>query len=132
MSDTTETRWFKIIVFIFSAIVVGLFIANVVYFNRIRNGGTVTTGEASSMLWLSVIFLIIGIIVFLWSIWSLVFSKGTRESVKHYMLSEPTGFSPNIPGISSPVSSAATSNVESAIVTAPGESRTLENLQDYE
>jgi len=135
MSDTTETRWFKIIVFIFSAIVVGLFIANVVYFNRIRTGGTVTTGEATSMLWLSVIFLIIGILVFLWSIWSLVFSKGTRESVKHYMLSEPTGFSPNIPGLStypvSPVSAVTTSNVESAIVTAPGTANILASEENY-
>lgn len=131
MTDTTETRWFKIIVFIFSAISVGLFIANVVYFNRIRTGGTVTTGEATSMLWLSVIFLVIAIIVFLWTIWSLVFSKGTQESIKHYMLSEPTGFSPNIPGISR-VAAVSTSGVESGIVTAPSEEAAILQMQNYE
>lgn len=132
MSDTTETRWFKIIVFIFSAIIVGLFIANVVYYNRIRTGGTVTNGEATSMLWLSVIFLIISIIIFLWSIWSLVFSKTTRESVKHYMLSPTSGYTPNIPGITGVLPSVVTtSNVESGIVTAPGVETTLAQEENY-
>jgi len=130
MSDTTETRWFKIIVFIFSAIIVGLFIANVVYYNRIRTGGTVTTGEATSMLWLSVIFLIVGIIVFLWSIWSLVFSKTARESVKHYMLSPTSGYDlPTSPRVVPSV--VTTSNVESGIVTAPGVEATLAQEENY-
>jgi hypothetical protein len=135
MSDTTETRWFKIIVFIFSAIIVGLFIANVVYYNRIRTGGTVTTGEATSMLWLSVIFLIVGIIVFLWSIWSLVFSKTAKESVKHYMLSPTSGYDLPTPGIATSPrvvpSVVTTSNVESGIVTAPGTESILAQEENY-
>jgi len=133
MIDTSETRWFKIIVFIFAAIIVGIFIANLVYYNRIRTGGTVTTGEATSMLWISVIILIIAIIIFLWSIWSLVFSKTTRESVKHYMLSPTTGYNPQIPGITTQMapSIVTTSNVESGIVTAPGVEATLAQEENY-
>lgn len=130
MVDTSETRWFKILVFIFSAVVVGLFIANVVYYNRIRTGGTVTTGEATSMLWLSVIFLILGIIVFLWSIWSLIFSKETRESVKHYMLQPNTGFVSNISGFAP--TGVTTSDDLAANVVSPGLGATLTSLENYE
>ena len=67
MSDTTESRSFKIVVFLLAAIVVGVTIANIVYYNRIRNGtcNAVTHGEATTLVWVNAILLIIAALIFL-------------------------------------------------------------------
>ena len=136
MSDTTESRWYKITVFIISAIVVGVTIANIVYFNRIRKGtcGAMTSGEATTMLWINVILLIITAIIFIWSLWKLIFSSEKRTQIKHYwaqpgigiqpMMVQPTGLTTGQP--------VATSPTESAIITAPREAQILAAEEDYQ
>jgi len=52
MEDSTESRWFKILAFILSAIVVATSIANIVFYNKIRNGtcNAVSNNQAITML----------------------------------------------------------------------------------
>lgn len=150
MSDT-ESRWFKIIIALLSAIIVGITIANIVYFNRIRTGtcNAVNSGQATTMLWVNVILLIISIIVFIWSLWRLFLSGDTRRNIQHYMLSPEAGMqmgfaptsvtSPSIttPSITSPTVftqppvAVTTSTAPSAIVTAPGEANVLAAQSQY-
>lgn len=93
MTDTTESRWYKIIVFIVSAIFVGFSIANIVYYNRIRTGtcAAVTSGEATTLMWLNIALLVIAGLIFLWSLWRLIFSHNTRAQVQQYFTSPERG-----------------------------------------
>ncbi|PCJ29034.1 MAG: hypothetical protein COA94_02825 [Rickettsiales bacterium] len=85
MSNTTETRWFKIFVSVITAFVVGISIANVVYYNRIRTGtcNAITRGEADAMFWINIIVSISSGLLFVWSLWRLVFSKDLRSQITH-------------------------------------------------
>ena len=144
MSDTTESRWFKIIVFILSAIVVGVTIANVAYFNRIRTGScqALSNSTATTMVWVNAILLVIAIIIFLWSLWRLLFSGAARAQVRHYMISPTSGvnmgFAPPAYMAASagyaPVyqpTAVATSTDAAAMVVAPGEAATIDAAQQY-
>ena len=97
ISDTTETRWFKIISFIVLGFIVGVSIANIVYFNRIRTGtcNAVTQGEANIMMWVNIVISIITGLLFIWSLWRLLFSKELRhnigEGASSYFKGESTG-----------------------------------------
>ena len=129
MSDSTESRWFKIIVFIVAAIVVGVTIANIVFFNRIRDGtcNAVTHGQATTMLWVNVILLVIAVIIFLWSLWRLLFTRETRQRVKHYIVAPAAGAQMGYayvpPG--GPPAAVATSTGLAANVVARGEGQFL-------
>ena len=83
MSYNTESRWFKIATFIISGFFIGFSIANLVYYDRLRKGNcdTISTGEATSMLWLNVILLIIAVLMFFWALWKLIFSQEKRKSI---------------------------------------------------
>src|SRR4030067_2756443 len=67
----TEAIWFRIIVVIVVGFFLALFIANAVFFDRIRKqpfSCTVTQSEADGMFWLNVIWAIIAAVFFVWSI----------------------------------------------------------------
>lgn len=88
VTETTESRWFKIVVFLASGFFLGFSIANAVYYDRIRRGAScdaITKGEADTMFWINVILAFIAGIVFLWSIYKL-FTKDYRESKKNQVL----------------------------------------------
>ena len=97
MADTVETseaRWFKIVVFIVSGFFVGFSLANIIYFNRIRrNGGApgITVGEATAMLWINAILFGIALIIFIWSIYRLVAGQEYRRRVSEYLQESPKG-----------------------------------------
>ena len=135
MSDTTESRWFKIVVFLLTSIVVGVSIANIVYFNRIRTGNcqAISHGTAVTMIWVNVILLIIAAIIWLWSIWRLIFSRTTRETfkgkVKHYVVDPTSGAQMGYQY--APVRAVATSTDEGAMIVAPQEQQTLAQVQNY-
>ena len=93
--EISESRWFKIVVFVISGFFVGFSLANIIYFNRIRrNGGgdRVTRGEATSMLWVNAILFAIALIVFIWSIFRLVAGREYRQRVGQYFQEPGTGF----------------------------------------
>ena len=138
MSDTTESRWFKIIVFILSAIVVGVTIANIAYFNQIRNGScqALSHNTATTMVWVNAILLVIAIIIFLWSLWRLLFSGAARAQVRHYMISPTSGVNmgfapPAYPGYMNQPTAVATSTDAGAMVLAPTEAATIDAAQQY-
>ena len=142
--DTTESRWFKIIVTLLSAIIIGVTIANLVYFNKIRTGtcNAVSSGEATTMLWINVILLVIAAVVFIWSLYRLFVSHDTRKQVQHYMVSPQSGmnmgFSPAVANyqtpsyqVPPPPVAVATSTDTAAMVVAPNEYQTLATQQQY-
>lgn len=114
--ETSESRWFKIAVFIVSGFFVGISLANVIYFHRIRdatNTGTttgfisstgstftatptggcgITSGEALAMLWVNGIILVISLLIFIWSIYRLVAGREYRDRVRTYFREEGPGF----------------------------------------
>jgi len=88
VTETTESRWFKIVVFLASGFFFGFSIANAVYYDRIRRGAScsaISRNEANTMFWINVILAIIAGIVFIWSIYKL-FTKDYRESKKQQVL----------------------------------------------
>jgi len=82
MSDTTEMRWFKIVMFIATGFFAGLFLANIIYFNRLRNGGTISNAEALSMLALNAILFTLALILFVWSLVRLLTTTEQRQVVQ--------------------------------------------------
>lgn len=143
MSDT-ESRWFKIIVTLLSAVIIGVTIANLVYYNKIRTGScnAVSSGEATTMLWINVVLLVIGAVVFIWSLYRLFVSHDTHQQVKHYMVSPESGmnmgYQAQVPQtlVTQPVATAppvavATSTDTAAMVVSPNEYQTLAAQQQY-
>jgi hypothetical protein len=76
------THWFVIVAFISSGFFAGLFIANCVYYNRIRTGGNVSSGEAKAMLWINIILAIVALIIFVWAVIKISTTGEQREKVK--------------------------------------------------
>lgn len=84
MSTVTQSRWFVITVFVISGFATGFSIANTVYYWRIRSAGgcgDVSRGEANAMFWISLVLSIVFILLFLWSIWRLIFSEKARKQI---------------------------------------------------
>lgn len=84
MSTVTQSRWFVISVFLVSGFGTGFSIANSVYYWRIRSAGgcgDVSRGEANAMFWISIILSIVFLLMFIWSIWRLIFSERARKQI---------------------------------------------------
>lgn len=96
-STSTEdtARGFKIFVFIASGFIAGFTIANIIYFNRLRSSPSpsVSSGEASALMWLNVILLLLAVLAFIWSIIQLVTFHPT--TVLHYQPLTTTTVSTN-------------------------------------
>jgi hypothetical protein len=93
--ETSEARWFKIVVFVVSGFFVGFSLANIIYFNRIRrNNGVpgITRGEATSMLWINAILFAISLIIFIWAIFRLVAGREYRQRIVQYFNEPGEGF----------------------------------------
>lgn len=73
MSNIIPT-WFIYITIFISAATIGVSIPNIIYFNHLRTGTStgITTGQATTMLWVNIILLIIAIMLFIMSIWMAV------------------------------------------------------------
>lgn len=108
MSDTSETRWFKVIVFISTGFIAGVSLANIIYYDRIRKSSrtcsAVTNTEATTMVALNVVIFILAVIVFLWSLWKLLFDRSIRDKAQDtftdFWLSDksPITYNPQTPG----------------------------------
>ena len=79
--DTTESRWFKIIVLIVAVIILIFAVINIIYYNRIRDGQTVSSSEASVLLWLNVAVLIVTVFIVCWALWRIIFSREYRRQL---------------------------------------------------
>jgi uncharacterized BrkB/YihY/UPF0761 family membrane protein len=86
----TETRIFRIFAVIVAIIFVGFSIANVAYFNQIKNGEctTISQGAATSMYIVNIILLIVAIFLFIWALYRLIFGKVTRNKANQYVIGD--------------------------------------------
>jgi len=76
----SEARWFKIVSFVVTGIIAGLLLADIIYFNELRKGATLSSGEITSMLVITSILFAIVICMFIWSLVRLFVHKDTRTA----------------------------------------------------
>lgn len=153
---TIESMWFKIVVIIVAAATIGVCIANIIYFNRLRNStcNEISSGEAVTMFWINIVLLALASIVFILCIWKLIVpSKCSCDTMKsklppgttHLAYSGPvdnygdpmgttTGITMGNQRVilpQGPVTGEATSTYLSANVVAPNEAATLAQQEQY-
>ena len=78
-----ESRWFKIAVFAGSAAAGGVTFANIIYYAKLRKDTKMTAisqRTATTMMWVNIVLFAVMVLLFLWSIWALFFSKAKREA----------------------------------------------------
>lgn len=84
--STGELLFFRGIVVFGSAVGVGLSVANISYYDRIRkdtcNG--ISKTQAKTMYWVSIVFAIIFAILFIWSLYSFFHDSHKNEQVNEY------------------------------------------------
>jgi lysylphosphatidylglycerol synthetase-like protein (DUF2156 family) len=83
-SSVSGGMWFKVFVIIVAILVIAFTIVNLVYFNRLWNGGTLSTSEASAALWLNAILLFLGIVILIWAIVSFLWNRSVSVEVVTY------------------------------------------------
>jgi preprotein translocase subunit SecY len=76
----SESRGFKIMVFIVAAILAVVLLAGIFYYNEIRNKKLPSVTEGTVMLIISIILFVVVVILWIWSIITLFFSRETRET----------------------------------------------------
>lgn len=106
----TESRWFPIVVLIISALIAIFCGFNVYYYNQIRLNdsctGAVTVEQATTMFWINLVVVILAIVIFLWSIWRIIFSEKYRSGIKEKVvevLEAPSGIIQKTSSIQVPV-----------------------------
>ena len=128
--STTETRWFKAVTLILSLFFIIYTAINIAYYNRIRSNpsqcSVISRGQATGMIWLNVIILIISIILLFWSIITLIFTRQSRQQVVSYLQSPSTGFV-NIPQQLIPSQQITTTPTPNVVITTANPVRTVSN-----
>lgn len=76
----SESLGFRIVSVIVLTIIAGFVLAVIIYFNQIKQGKIVSTSEASSMLVIAGIIFAITIIIWIWALVRLFFSKKDRDT----------------------------------------------------
>ena len=132
--DTTESRWFKIVVLVIILIILILAVINIIYFNKARQGETISSSEGSTLLWMNVVIVVIAAIILIWALWRILFSREYRNQVgsntRRYFQGYSTGIMPApsatavaptvvAPGTVSHVALVSTSGAASQNVLAP-------------
>jgi len=128
--DTTESRWFKIVVLIIVLIILILAVINIIYFNKARQGETISSSEGSTLLWMNVVIVVIAAIILIWALWRILFSREYRNQVgantRRYFQGQSTGIMPapsatvvQAPGTVQTVPLVSTSGAASQNVLSP-------------
>ena len=84
MTHKVELTWYRTVVLVASGFSLGVGVANLYYFNKIRLDGQcspVTQGTATTMLWLNLVVVILSAIAFFWSLFRLIFSGHDSDVV---------------------------------------------------
>ena len=122
-----EFTFYKALVLLASAAAIGFGITNIVYFNKIRlndNCGDVSSGEATMLIWLNIILVILAAIVFFWSLFRLIFSGKEKEPIVNKTYNTHTHNYPASP-IASPTVAASSGNGVSSTMSSPLNSPTI-------
>jgi uncharacterized BrkB/YihY/UPF0761 family membrane protein len=90
MADGND-NWFQIFVFIVALLAIGLLIADIVYFQKLREGQSISKNTATTLIILNVILLVHFIIMVFWAAYRFLYS------------SEPSVMVANQPGGAIPV-----------------------------
>lgn len=79
----TESQWFKIAVLIIAIIIIIVCAYNVNGYRKIlsSNKNAVTNSEINTLLIINAVFMVLGIVLFIWALWRLVFSAEYREYI---------------------------------------------------
>jgi NADH:ubiquinone oxidoreductase subunit 5 (subunit L)/multisubunit Na+/H+ antiporter MnhA subunit len=139
--SSVEPIWLKIVVIFVAAVTIGITIANLIYFNKLRNGSCkeISTGTATTMFWVNIVLLVLSIIIFLLAIWKIISPGKCPEEIS----TQPKGLPPGTTHIAytstgqfydpSSVSATAvvTSPYLSGVVTKSGEASGLAEGQPY-
>lgn len=83
--DCKATQGFVIAVIIISALMVALFIANVIYYNKLRangGGGGITATQARNLMALNAVWVALAGIVFIWGIIFVALGRKNYENLK--------------------------------------------------
>lgn len=110
-----EITFYKVIVLIAAAAAIAFGITNVVYWNRVRlndNCQEVTSGTATTLIWLNLVMVFLAAVVFLWSFFRLVFTGETKKEIvnktynthTHNYPASPLMADASVPVFSAPVS----------------------------
>ena len=86
MSHRVELTFYRAVVLIAAGFSLGVGVANLYYFNKIRlNGacGPVSEGTATTMVWLNLALVILAAVAFFWSLFRLIFSGEDHDVVNH-------------------------------------------------
>lgn len=81
---SVEVTWYKFLVLLTSIMGIAFGTVNLVYFNKIRvnnNCEEISSGTATTLLWLNLILIIFSTIIFLWSLYRLIFTGKTEEDL---------------------------------------------------
>lgn len=84
MSHPVELNFYRAVVLVTSGFALGVGIASLYYFNKIRlNGacGPVTEGTATTMVWLNLVLVILSAIAFFWSLFRVIFDGHDHDVV---------------------------------------------------
>lgn len=92
---TPVPLWAKLVILGMSAVGIGIAIAGGIYYNRLRQGGSLKQGESNTMFYISIGFAVLAIVVFLYTLYTLLFAKDVRTSIETkvtgYLNSPSTG-----------------------------------------
>lgn len=85
------SRGFDIYIFIITGFFAGFTLANIIAFNRLRSGAnsSISSGEATVLMWLNILLFIAALIAFIWAIVQLVSSFNDKPLAGSIIL--PTG-----------------------------------------
>lgn len=81
LSTFIDSRGVSIFLAVVVIVVMGFMIANIVYFSRIKNGKTVTTEEASQMMWLNGLLIGVLFIMFIYYAWKSFTHANDRQAL---------------------------------------------------
>ncbi len=96
MANTSDSRWFRILSFVLTGIFSGVFLANIIYYAKLTRCDTngcnnaVSKGEARSMLYINIIFFVVALLLFIWSLVRLFVHPQHTQQLTTY-LQQPAG-----------------------------------------
>jgi hypothetical protein len=77
----SDSRWFQALTLIGTGLVIGVTVADVYFFHRIRSGNTVSNSEANTMMILNIIILVLAIIIFIWALYRIIFTAQAKNYI---------------------------------------------------
>ena len=115
-TDTTETRWYKVITFIFMLFVLIVLIYNLVILAKTK-AGTVSSNEANTAYIINVILLVITVFIFVWSTIRLFIGRELRDQLSGQAVAYVTGEGTGI--ITPPIITTTSSTIIPTRVSPP-------------